>query len=332
MENAYFDSMLPPMQKGDILGDYEILSTTVNAGGFGRIYRAHKIGDTRRVKYAVKEFCLSNEAVDVTRHTMGKYTQMEAGEVMEALKAKFFQEAKMLQSIGHRCHGNVPHIYSLPIEEGGRLFYAMDYIEGPTLREEIEAWGVVPEDLAVGLITKVGNVLHQAHGRGLVHCDISPNNIILKKESIPVLVDFGNARSFDHSLTLRCVERDENQLFARYQAAVEKAEENLGDVSPELIESIEQAGTPGFQPPRLSLVGTTTGDVYSLAATLHYILTGNRPRPRSKAMEQELRSAGVSEETIAALLRALDPPDGFTVREFLQDLAPKIIDNILEDR
>lgn len=331
MKNAYFDSMLPPMQKGDILGDYEILSTTVNAGGFGRIYRAHKIGDTRRVKYAIKEFCLSNEAVDVTRHTMGKYTQMEAGEVMEALKAKFFQEAKMLQSIGYSCKKNVPDIHCIPKEKDGRLFYAMDYIEGPTLREEIEAWGAIPEELAVNLTKQVGNVLHQAHRWGLVHCDVSPNNIILKKESIPVLVDFGNARSFDHSLTLRCVERDENLLFARYQAAVEKAEENLGDVSPELIESIEQAGTPGFRPPTPSLIGTPAGDVYSLAATLYFLLTGKSPWIRLD-IDDELRKANVSPETIDAILMAMNPTEGTTIRDFLYALAPRIIDNYLEDR
>lgn len=331
MKNAYFDSMLPPMQKGDILGDYEILSTTVNAGGFGRIYRAHKIGDTERVKYAIKEFCLSNEAVDVTRHTMGMYTQMEAVEVMEALKAKFFQEAKMLQSIGHRRHGNVPHICCLPKEENGRLYYAMDYIEGPTLREDIEARGVVPEDQAVNLITKVGKVLHQAHERGLVHCDVSPNNIILWKVSVPVLVDFGNARSFDHSLTLRCVERDENLLFARYQSAVEKAEENLGDISPELIESIEQAGTPGFRPPTLSLIGTPAGDVYSLAATLYFILTRKSPWIRPD-IEEDLRKVNVSPETIDAILMAMNPTEDTTIRDLLYALAPRIIDNYLEDR
>lgn len=319
MKNVYFDSMLPPMQKGDILGNYEILSTTVNAGGFGRIYRAHKIGDPERVKYAIKEFCLSNEAVDVTRHTMGMYTQMEAGEVMEALKAKFFQEAKILQSIGHRGRGNVPGIYCIPIEKDGRLYYVMDYIEGPTLREEVEAWGAIPEDLAIKLTRQVGNVLNKAHRWGLVHCDVSPNNIILKKESIPVLVDFGNARSFDHSLTLRCVEQEENLLFSRFQATVEKAEENLGDVSPELIESIEQAGTPGFRPPTLSLIGTPAGDVYSLAATLYFILTGKNPWIRPD-IEDELQKANVSPETMDAILMAMNPSEGTTIRDLLYAL------------
>lgn len=331
MKNAYFDSMLPPMQNGDILGDYEILSTTVNAGGFGRIYRAHRIGDTHRQKFAIKEFCVHNEAVDVTRRTMGMYTEMQAEEVIEVMRAKFFQETKMLLSMGHRCHANVPHIHGLPKEDRGRLYYVMDYIEGPTLKEEVDNWGIMPEEQALKHIAYIGNVLHQAHRRGLVHCDISPNNIIVAGQR-PVLVDFGNARSFNMELTLVSVERERNSSFALYQEAVEKAEVGLRNISSELIEQAALAGTPGFQPLSTSLIGTPSGDVYSLAATLFYILTGKRPGRSHDYIEKILQDSGVSKGTIAVVVSALSMPEGLSVSEFLKTLVPGLIDNILEDR
>lgn len=328
MENAYFDSMLPPMQKGDILGDYEILSTTVNAGGFGRIYRAHRIGDILRKKYAVKEFCINNDGFAITRHTMGKFTRIHAQGIAGVLRAKFKQEAKILYTIS-RClkgrHCKVPAIKGLSKEENGRLYYVMEYVEGPTLREEIDNWGVIPEELALRYITTVGDALEQAHRWGMVHCDISPNNIIICGPR-PVLVDFGNARSFNHELTLKSVRQDHNQMFLAYQAAVEEAEEGIGEVPAELIEAIESTGTSGFQPPRHSLIGTTAGDVYSLAATLYYILTGESIRQCATSFEEELRRANVTEETATAVLRVLNDPEGITLHDFLQSLAPRNVD------
>ena len=323
---------LPPLQKGDIVGKgkFEIVSTTVNAGGFGRIYRATDSCHKSSKKYAVKEFFVETGRGDIDR-SMGEYTHRAMSYEFRKLCEHFFMEAKLLWLAGFNLKGprHIPEIFGLPYEEGGRYFYVMDYIEGPTITEEIRNWGPMLEERAVGLIMQICRVLTYAHINGLVHSDISPNNIILRNGNIAVLVDFGNARSYDAELTRATMDDRTRRGFRPYQDALDRIAEQMPDFSEEGQEAIDSIGTPFFQAPD-KIKNRPVGDVYSLACTLFFMLTGLKPKPRMDLLGT-LSEFNVSKSTIKAIDEALKinfPDDNLPAKYFKQVLKGSPVEDL----
>ncbi len=298
---------LPPFQKGDIVGDgkYEIVSSTVNAGGFGRIYRAIDSHHNSDKKYAVKEFFVNTGRDDIDLSSMGVHTHWIMSCEFHELCKQFYREAKLLSLLGWNIKGprHIPEVFSWPYEEDGRYFYVMDYIEGATITEEIRNWGPMLEKRAVGLIMQIGEELHRAHISGLVHSDISPNNIILQNGEFAVLVDFGNARSYDEERTWASMDDRTRRGFMPYQKALDRISEQAPDFSEESQEAIDSIGTPSFQAPD-EFIRLPEGDVYSLACTLFFMLTGLRPKLRMDLLGT-MSAFKVSEPTIKAIDEAL---------------------------
>ena len=309
MSNYSYSESLPPLQPGDLLngGEYRIVSETVNQGGFGRIYRAVNTKGTYRRKYAVKEFCLDEQFEQ--RTTMGDITRMETDGLVAALESKFFMEAKALFLMYDNVqHSFVPQIYSYPCkEEDGRMYYLMEYVEGPTLTEEIENWGPMPEERALGFIKVVCHTLEHAHNLGLTHSDVNPNNIILKEYNYPVLLDFGNARNYSAELLLSNMNDRMRQGFGPYQEALERAERKVPELSDYYLEQLNNIGTQGFSYP-YGYAGQVIGDVYSVAATLFFMLTGEKPNPSESYMQWNLcvmKKHGVTKRTRRVIINAL---------------------------
>ena len=206
---------------------------------------------------------------------------------------------------------HVPSIHGKVFSEGGRLFYAMTYIDGLTLRETVEQEGIMTEEMAVNYIVQIGKVLYKAHQWNVMHCDISPNNIMLEN-NCAVLVDFGNAKSYD--LLLASLNND----------SVDQAVQ-MGEI-----------GTPGFCAPSL-FIGSPRGDIYSLAATLYYLLTGKIIDCLSsqKSLDDAracLEEKKVSKETTHAILHAMEvnlENGSMGSKEFLEELPNKIVFNTL---
>ncbi|MBC7895289.1 MAG: serine/threonine protein kinase, partial [Cytophagaceae bacterium] len=103
---------------------------------------------------------------------------------------RFLREARMAAGLSH------PHI--VPIhrvsETGGFVFFVMSYIEGETLGERLRSSGPLPPVEATRVMREVAWALAYAHGRGLVHRDVKPDNILLEAGSGRALVtDFGIA-------------------------------------------------------------------------------------------------------------------------------------------
>ena len=117
-----------------------------------------------------------------------------------AARERFVREARMAAGLSH------PHI--VPIhrvgEAGGFVFFVMSYIEGETLGDRLRARGPLPPAEATRLLREVAWALAYAHGRGIIHRDIKPDNILLEAGSGRALVtDFGIAHGGD-------VDRDED--------------------------------------------------------------------------------------------------------------------------
>lgn len=110
---------------------------------------------------------------------------------------RFEREAQYVASLSH------PHI--VPVydvgEESGARFIVMEYVKGRTLKDALEGGGPLPVPRAMAIMDSVLDALRYAHGKGLVHRDIKPHNILLSADGTARLADFGIAHLVDGSTT-----------------------------------------------------------------------------------------------------------------------------------
>lgn len=152
----------PPM----ILGDFELLAE-LGRGAMGIVYEARQISLSRKV------------ALKVLR----KRDRTEQG------IERFRREMEAASKLAHP--GIVP-LWAIG-EDEHHLYYAMQLVRGPTLREVIYK-DTFAHDKAARVAMGIAEALHHAHRRGVIHRDIKPNNILINQEGKPLLTDFGLAK------------------------------------------------------------------------------------------------------------------------------------------
>ncbi|MDE6026561.1 MAG: serine/threonine protein kinase [Muribaculaceae bacterium] len=236
-------------------GKYRIIRV-LGQGGFGITYLAENILLGKKVaikEFFPKDFC----GRDNTSHlTLG--TQNNA-ETVSKLKHRFLKEA---QNISKLNHSGIVHIHDV-FEENNTAYYVMDYIEGENLNEMVKRNGPLPEDKAVSYIKKVGEALDYIHSRNMTHFDVKPANIVVRKaDDQPILIDFGLSKQYD----------------------------SQGDATSTLMQGVSQ----GYSPLELYNYGSVSSfspqtDVYSLAATLYFLVSGKTPPTPSEIMENGLK-------------------------------------------
>ena len=86
-------------------------------------------------------------------------------------------------------------------ENGGNPFLVMDYIEGQTLDEYIADKGKLGEDEVIRVLRPIAAALDYAHGKGVVHRDVKPANVMIAKDGTPFILDFGIAREIQETMT-----------------------------------------------------------------------------------------------------------------------------------
>src|SRR5947199_4591353 len=79
----------------------------------------------------------------------------------------------------------------------------MEFIEGKTIRQELDAGKIYEEHEAVEIILQIAQALQHAHRRGLIHRDVKPANIVLTNEGIAKLADLGMARQTSDQMLIR---------------------------------------------------------------------------------------------------------------------------------
>ena len=105
---------------------------------------------------------------------------------------RFYQEA---ESVGRLSHPNVVNTYDVGHEDG--IYYiVMEFVDGCSLAEIINSEGRLPEPVAIDYAAQVCQGLAYAHRQGLLHRDIKPANILVGKDDVVKLSDFGIARAF----------------------------------------------------------------------------------------------------------------------------------------
>jgi serine/threonine protein kinase len=189
---------------------------------------------------------------------------------------QFKKEGKILVDI---CIDEPQNIVraSEVLEEDGIPWLIMDYIQGKNLYEVVSQEGKVSEEKAINYIKPIAESLKICHHLGIIHRDIRPRNILIREGSeIPVLLDFG--------------------------LAVELGIKNTSKPAYRLFSPWEQ--TQGEKAPTL--------DIYALAASLYYLVTGETPTPsfmrkledRELVPPKELNSS-ISEDLNLAILMGM---------------------------
>lgn len=168
------------------------------------------------------------------------------GKVDPPRLAEFLSQARALEHLHH------PGIAGLLDggEFGGRLYFAMEYVQGQDVGRLVREQGPLPVPRAVHFLSQVLEALAHAHERHFIHRNIKPSNLLVTEEEVARLTDFGLAR--------------------------------LYDASP--LSGLPMTGRPGgsaaFLPPEQIAhyhVAAPTVDQYGAAATLYYLLTGSSP-------------------------------------------------------
>ena len=238
--------VLPPGTELD--GGSVIVGTRIGRGGFGITYRA--LDCEKNIRVALKEFMPNHLVV---RMPDGKSVAVVEGNediYLSSLKG-FQREAKVLNEL--RRHPNIVRVL-FTIEENNTVYYGMEYLNGDNLGEWAKKKypkNLVPVREACRTLLPIMDALTFCHEKGVLHRDISPDNILIckdqKGESIPKLIDFGAA-----------------------YVAIQDYTHTFPNVRKAYFSPLEQmTGIAKDQ--------GSWSDVYSFCATLYFLITGKPP-------------------------------------------------------
>ena len=226
--------------KGKEILNYTIVSK-IGEGGMGKVYLGeHKY--IKQQKVAIKV---------IHKDMVNDFT-------INLLK----NEAENLAKLNHP---NIVHFYDYHIDEDGTIYLIMEDADGISLDEYINTIsGLIVEDRICPFFEPILDAVQCAHKHGIIHKDIKPSNIIITKDGIPKILDFG----------ISAILKDE------------------GNDSEGVI-----MGTPSYMSPE-QVKGEkldTRSDIYSLGVLLHQMLTGNAPYDTTTLTEQEINERVIKE-------------------------------------
>ena len=213
------------------------LEKPLGQGGFGITYSALDIKSRQRV--AIKELFPSRY---VARSHDQRTVQIQSGQdsIFQHLRESFEKEAKVLIEL-QNMEGIVRlmHVFS----ENNTVYYVMELLEGEVLISRLKREGTMQWEQLAPILSTITKALERIHAVGLIHRDISPDNIFLTKNGAR-LIDFGSVRNYQAGSHLTAMVK---QNFAPW----------------------EQFLTNGHQGPWT--------DVYALSVTAYYALSGQLP-------------------------------------------------------
>lgn len=294
--------------------DYKIMDV-LGQGTFGITYKAKvemkgALGRLDSNMYvAVKEFFMKE--VNGRENSSVTSGSTSNGGLFYYYRDKFEREARNLSTLSH------PNIVKVleAFHANGTTYYSMEYIDGISLDKKIaqSPQGRMPLTEAIETLKQIGAAIAFMHSRNMLHLDVKPGNVMMRKDGTAVLIDFGLSKQY------------------------------TSDGEPESSTKVG-AGTPGYAPIEQASYHEGKGfptmmDVYALGGTLFKMLTGQRPHEASEILNEgfptdSLRQLFIPDNIVNSISKAMAPlkKDRWqTVDEFVKHLDEHGEHTIYED-
>lgn len=294
--------------------DYKIMDV-LGQGTFGITYKAKvemkgALGRLDSNMYvAVKEFFMKE--VNGRENSSVTSGSTSNGGLFYYYRDKFEREARNLSTLSH------PNIVKVleAFHANGTTYYSMEYIDGISLDKKIaqSPQGRMPLTEAIETLKQIGAAIAFMHSRNMLHLDVKPGNVMMRKDGTAVLIDFGLSKQY------------------------------TSDGEPESSTKVG-AGTPGYAPIEQASYHEGNGfptmmDVYALGGTLFKMLTGQRPPEASEILNEgfpadSLRQLFIPDNIVNSICKAMAPlkKDRWqTVDEFVKHLDEHGEHTIYED-
>lgn len=237
MENPAADAL----KNGTVLNDRYVTSRVIGSGGFGITYLAYDTADEKRV--AIKEYYPKGVAIrGIDGVTIEPIARAYLPDFQSGVE-RFRNESEILAKLGGRT--DVISVYD-SFAQNGTVYYAMEYIDGVTIKDYVLKNGKLSEEQVICIARELAAAFGHIHRSGIIHRDITPDNIMIASDGSVKLVDFGNARPF--------IADEENSMTVALE--------------------------PGYAPPEQYRHHGQHGpwtDLYSLGAVLYFALTEKAP-------------------------------------------------------
>ena len=238
MNAMHTRDVLPP---GTLLDGKYRIDRLIGSGGFGMTYMAHDLGLNQPV--AVKEYYPAQFGMREGTLTVRPATEKDQ-DLFDRLKESFLREARTLAQFRHPAIVRVVSVF----EGHGTAYMIMEYEAGRSLKGWLEGLGRVPTQAELDrIVMPILDALEVMHAASFLHRDIAPDNIIVRADGSPVLLDFGAAR----------------RVMAELSGAL------TGIVKQGYSPQEQYANDPRAQGP--------WSDIYALGATLYRSVTGVTP-------------------------------------------------------
>lgn len=272
-----------------------IIKKMIGQGGFGITYLAFDSLLDQEV--CIKELFVSGHST--RKEDLTLVTTKIPGSSFKSLVASFVVEAKKLAKFRHPNIVRVTDVF----HANETAYMVMDYIKGETLSQRIKKRGALSGEKGRDFFYMLLDAVETIHEKKILHRDIKPGNILVTKENILVLIDFGSAREFVDGRAITHTTM------------------------------VSKGYAPNEQYISRALRGPFT-DIYSLGATLYFILTGEVPMEAPARTQGELPSPNalnpkVSVQLSKVVMKAMEfNPEGRfqsveSFREALQELEYK---------
>ena len=262
------------LQIGDVLRERYRVDAVVGMGGFGITYRAWDLMFECQV--AVKEYFPTGVVTRTEKKTVSVLSEDLQRDMEHGIK-RFLQEARDVARFA-----NNPGVVSVKdfFRENGTAYMVMEFLDGCTLKEYLAGnGGQIDDAMSIQVIFSLMKVLEEVHAAGVVHRDISPDNVYICNDRTIKLIDFGAAKIVS------------------------------GDVNSASV-VLKQGYAPVEQYSKKGNIGPWT-DVYAFGALMYYMMTGKRPEESvERVIEDDLvtpitLNPKVSENMSRVIMKAL---------------------------
>lgn len=298
---GYIKDTLPEtsvhLKPGSVLSERYIIGRVLGYGDYGVTY----IGWDAKLeqKVAIKEYLPCEFSTRVSGQNKASVISGSGGEQFIAGLNRFIDKAKKLSQF--QKEDGIVRVFDC-IAENDTAYIIMEYLDGESVSDRLKRESIIPDRESISLLKPVINALSEIHDSGMIHGNISPDNIVITTDGRVKLIGFGDTHP--SSVTQN---------------------------------SISSSIIPGYSAPE-QYVGGTQGpytDVYSLGATMYKMLTGTTPPEASERQAYIGRKKRdplvglrkikptISPVTEAAVLNALNlhaEDRTPTAQDFIQDL------------